>query len=1427
MNTEKTGDMRAVDYLANFEPETRSQIIEFGKLISSAELSADVYLIMARKAICFVDMLIQFDLARLNGLIVTDRILDTNISWLTGKSVTIIDDALVSGTTIWKTIEKLKTVVDVNHIKVCVLSINNEWYKKEPPEMLSRVDGTDGRELYKSFIVKPYNFQTNEKCMRTCFDIVKALSKTPKPYDIDFPLYEDLPINKTKINELLNSSWTPINVSSIDYESDKYSKSNTQAMSVKSICESISFFPPQDVIKKICSIFGIQELSNNGALKMRTYIRGRTKNKTEFHITYLPFAILDNLSYTEIDKIYLNISRQISNSKELDHWFISYSSKFRFIQFIIGATLAREFFATNGIYKIEPKSVYPTFPKFSYKRANYIFPYEVVKLIENFNTSGKFFKDSGYKLITSESINKKYILPTNILLISEKMSKLFLKLYYEQELPARTLAKKYGNKVFDIADYKKIVNRLDRGYTYKQILEIAEGNRFAEYIVSAFLDYAIDIGTAVPITCSHVESISRAYRHGEDVIFSDEEAKLLSHMLLTFINNFDSKKDIGGVLLEKLLTSFIRMGIVFKIFDKFDYNKIYYQTREYLRITYNLHGSTVRRYFNSTNNENKVLLKPYVTADDKSKWLWEILVDKGLLKKKEISKKYDETGYAFCMPNVSELKIQEIAGSKKGLEAERIAEIVGFCFKKKILNQNDLILLNATNGYDEIMPALLAEIEIIKKEFPNNKYLAQQAFKEWHTFNWLKSNRDSKLFIAMNSGKWKYDAFINGFARSLVEKVDIWLNNNASRDLYRNWHLIWHENLDNVREEQTSKVIVLLNKEASYIIQFGLIYRLLELLAFYKTIGETCITQYFSDLKSALLSVKGLKEKKDIIKRFNEELGEKKLSHLKSYFEISRVEINTRSINSLDKIEKLKQAYYLKQEIEKYIDILQQIIIYTNYGNAQLLINKVKSMLLRNEFVIDDLNFLLNHADNLNSSVDKLQKLVSIYINLQGKIEKPIIYNNIAVIDFTNDEAENLQIETIKLIDAKRKKLANKDNIDLLYQRDDSSIIIFTSGIAAEEVLIRLIKEINYSVNLENQLSISVFRNVDEIYAPFRYESSLTTANIWNFYEFYNKIEKELSKINYAFAIITLNDDKCDDCLKMLKEYHSSSANLTIDKMELKINYISKENNMIETKKGFTICIVCAKDTELDGVRLRLCNKFNIQFEEEFDSLENYRRNLCVEINIGKITHRIILTLCDQGNIGSAVTYNSLAHLKPDYIFFCGIAGTCDDKITIGDVCIPFKIFDSTLKKEMNDGYQLRATVYDVCQHHKGLILSFIDEFKKFAKANNKKFKLLNIDAVSDNTVYAVDDSEVLKKVLTFNDKIGCIEMEAAGMLYSDIERGKTKYGVYFIRGISDRANALKKDKYHKYAIENASMVMGELLDFLFKHFEFIDKMKI
>ena len=75
-----------------------------------------------------------------------------------------------------------------------------------------------------------------------------------------------------------------------------------------------------------------------------------------------------------------------------------------------------------------------------------------------------------------------------------------------------------------------------------------------------------------------------------------------------------------------------------------------------------------------------------------------------------------------------------------------------------------------------------------------------------------------------------------------------------------------------------------------------------------------------------------------------------------------------------------------------------------------------------------------------------------------------------------------------------------------------------------------------------------------------------------------------------------------------------------------------------------------------------------------------------------------------------------------------------------------------------NDKMQLRATTYHIPGNHIGLLQLFVRSMNE----KHTKFKVLNSKVISDNTVFACDDSQILKDILTFNDKIDGIEMEAA-----------------------------------------------------------------
>ena len=103
-------------------------INEFTNAISLS--TADVFMVMSRKAACFITFLKRHGKVSFDGKLVTDRVLDFDTKWLEGKRVILIDDVIVSGTTIYSVIEKLK-VAKVCNIKVYVLGVNQKFFNKD------------------------------------------------------------------------------------------------------------------------------------------------------------------------------------------------------------------------------------------------------------------------------------------------------------------------------------------------------------------------------------------------------------------------------------------------------------------------------------------------------------------------------------------------------------------------------------------------------------------------------------------------------------------------------------------------------------------------------------------------------------------------------------------------------------------------------------------------------------------------------------------------------------------------------------------------------------------------------------------------------------------------------------------------------------------------------------------------------------------------------------------------------------------------------------------------------------------------------------------------------------------------------------------------------------------------------------------------
>ena len=171
-------------FLSSFNAVEKDILAGFVNTLSST--NSDIYLVMARKATCLIEALVELGSLSLNGKVYSERILDLDQGFLhdlfKDKTVTVIDDTIVSGTTIS---DVVKSVLDygAKHVGIEVITVNKKWYT---PELLhARLEGNEkykGRVTYSN----PVELVDNDS-IKFCFDIVKGLSIIPKLYDYDFP----------------------------------------------------------------------------------------------------------------------------------------------------------------------------------------------------------------------------------------------------------------------------------------------------------------------------------------------------------------------------------------------------------------------------------------------------------------------------------------------------------------------------------------------------------------------------------------------------------------------------------------------------------------------------------------------------------------------------------------------------------------------------------------------------------------------------------------------------------------------------------------------------------------------------------------------------------------------------------------------------------------------------------------------------------------------------------------------------------------------------------------------------------------------------------------------------------------------------------------------------------------------------------------
>jgi len=738
--------------LSQFEPDIAAKLLEFAETLSKQD--SDVFVFMSRKFCCLYDLLLSLGASPVQKPIVSDKVLDLETDFFRGKIVTIVDDIIICGTTIWKAKERLLNDFGAKEVRTSVFCVNQKYWVKEciDPD-------------YKAAVL------SDDRSLTFCSSIVNALSIAPRPYAVEFPYFSDTEIKDQYWQQILSSTdWNVYDISNKLQEDNNVS--------------TLTFFPSITILDELKISFGEAVLSLIDIAKVRVYAK---KMDWGIKMSILPIITFKPLTKESIGKLFNNLIAILNNSgydeKHLLRFVLEFSnpvSQLRFIQYSSSLVLASKF--KHNLQRILDKSVNFEIRDLDIELLLGHWNLPAIKSLANLFLDKEeqvVLNEIGIKPATialentelkalMENDNSKQIKqefdgeedfpegdPRNIF---SDFSNIFLSLYFKKEIPSRAIVA----KVAPIGDWEQIrkIDRLETGITWTGILEYLK-NIFnyeltveVKNVLSLVLDYSNDKGICVPVTRFDPDTgiVFRAYRHGEDVKFAEEETELCGFAIEN-AQNIIGKGELPKLFLEKLLVLFIRIGASRNILQ------VQYGTsgqEGIAKIGFHLQGAVVKlKKQNSYNAENSI-------------WLSSHLMEKGVIRK---------SGRDLYTFNKHFPAIQITSSSRS--EAQKFGHILGMLYKgcpsdEKLIriDDDDLIFLSTCFRPKDVAAALLVELDLyIEDLFPiiqrMNEENKRRRLNKDKTQNTILNNRG---YEALNSLHKKTIGWSQNGAMRAIEK---------------------------------------------------------------------------------------------------------------------------------------------------------------------------------------------------------------------------------------------------------------------------------------------------------------------------------------------------------------------------------------------------------------------------------------------------------------------------------------------------------------------------------------------------------------------------------------------------------------------------------------------------------------------------------
>jgi len=720
-------------FLNVFQGDTRNNLLAFSRQLW--EHDSDVFIFMARKAACLFDCLRELKLADVRGLALSDRVLDMDLSFLKGKRVTLVDDCIFTGTTLYNA---RNAVIEAGcaSFDTIALAVNIDSVR---PNLLP--NGDEAEDLR---IQEPVFASNDSDCVSQCYDIVRAISLLPRPYDVDFPHCKTLKMKDSEFDDLLHiPGWIAFDETA-DFQ-------RTHQVRV------FSLMPFKDVQADFCDHHRSAP-SHLVCGKIRIYARQTASSS--WSVRLVPIVMFPELDDAQVLRV-LQDSCVTDADVIIDTGLKTPQSRYRFLHFLVAHSFLDFFCSQPNCSSLLPAMIQlrkdliemAYGERFSEKyeqywpdrtRVNLPPPHQgaVASYSCTFDSVPRFLENPGE-------------------MVAESLAP-FTWLYKERELGTRSFVREHGLLQATVKQFPHI-KRLLEGFTPHFLFNRLQNPMIdTRFYMSYLLDRFIDIGIAVPTIVQTRNVCCRAFRHGEDAILGEAQERLLLLAIRTYMESRDVSS-IWGLELQKLIVLVVQISLRINLMDRLNMLSTIPVGACVVSIKGHLHGPVPT--IGTVTDPSGSMGSPFIAGNDAHpRWLADSWVTKGYL-----TSFRNKAGTQYKLATLPTLSI----GTQAEAKARQIGRCLGAaCAKTSITVDRDFVMLSTCAEIDDQIRALSGEIAIVRDRWPQvNKnlqvYMKSRQYKEAR--DELRHGGD--VFEAVNSGARKYRWFASGDFASTVSRV--------------------------------------------------------------------------------------------------------------------------------------------------------------------------------------------------------------------------------------------------------------------------------------------------------------------------------------------------------------------------------------------------------------------------------------------------------------------------------------------------------------------------------------------------------------------------------------------------------------------------------------------------------------------------------